>query len=568
MLSEWCVQEKGKQNRPAVWLQIPRRILLLLIAFGVTLLLLRGARDVIKLPPGSHEIDWAISRMTQQPVSKVIGKFTENTLILLGGALAVMVIVAAIQVSIAQLVHMLESRSGALGSALKGIGRLVVFAWSAAPVICLGTILLLFAIRTQTLPIGGMYNIAGEKKLADLLRHMLLPLVTLTALASMLTAQSLARALTLLPTHKVRWLILLGMFRGLGVLLGQTGGLVSASILVEIIFSWPGLGRAAQNAISAFDWPVLFGILGVYAAIILVGRLLSELFFWLERLLFEQLSIGQEKPVGWPRTARVIWVVVALLFLLLPCVLGVAGALIGKEKAVEIDIESSMSEPSAEHLLGTDRLGRDLLARVLYGGFVSLGTSALVAVSVTLMAGVWGSLVGYLRSLRTWWSESLADLLLLPADVWLMMPILLGAALLTLLWTSDRESVWGLTVIVCVIGVLPRAARAGAVLWMSRARWQSVWISIAAGLGALWLGSLFAALSLLAGLDFMGLGVRPPLPSLGGLLQEMLLTLFMGDLGLAIPAVVLGVCAIALYIAADALIGFFNSKEVMAKFNG
>ncbi len=60
MLSEWCVQENGKQNRPAVWLQFPRRILLLLIAFGLTLLILRGARDVIKLPPGSHEIDWSI----------------------------------------------------------------------------------------------------------------------------------------------------------------------------------------------------------------------------------------------------------------------------------------------------------------------------------------------------------------------------------------------------------------------------------------------------------------------------------------------------------------------------
>src|SRR5215216_4935150 len=53
------------------------------------------------------------------------------------------------------------------------------------------------------------------------------------------------------------------------------------------------------------------------------------------------------------------------------------------------------SAPSGEHLLGTDTLGRDLLARILYGGRISLMVG-LVASLVALFIGVtWGAIAGY-----------------------------------------------------------------------------------------------------------------------------------------------------------------------------
>jgi ABC-type dipeptide/oligopeptide/nickel transport system permease subunit len=87
------------------------------------------------------------------------------------------------------------------------------------------------------------------------------------------------------------------------------------------------------------------------------------------------------------------------------------------------------------------------------------------------------------------------------------------------------------------------------------------------GLGVLFLGSLFGSLGLLSALDFLGLGAQPPLPSLGGLVQAGMMTFGRGG-SEAVPAgLALWACAFALYTATDALIGFFYTKDAMARLN-
>ena len=180
-----------------------------------------------------------------------------------------------------------------------------------------------------------------------------------------------------------------------------------------------------------------------------------------------------------------------------------------------------------DYLLGTDNLGRDMFARVLYGGRISLTLStsavffaAAVGVLVGLAAGALGGRVD--------------DLVMRVADVQLAFPvIMLAIAIVAAVGTSP----------VALVGVL---ALSGWVLYARTVRAsvltirQLEYIDAARGLGAsdlrvvarhilpntmasiLVIGSSQLATMVLleSGLSFLGLGVQPPQPSWGLMLAE------------------------------------------------
>ena len=129
--------------------------------------------------------------------------------------------------------------------------------------------------------------------------------------------------------------------------------------------------------------------------------------------------------------------------------LAVAVAVLGS--AVPLDgtttVGMGFAPPSPDHLLGTDKLGRDVLARVLHGGARLLG----VALVATLAATAVGALLGFATAGRTRWSRGLAigiDLfVVIPSIVTLMVLVFgLGAGL-------------GTMVMVTVIATAPYTAR-------------------------------------------------------------------------------------------------------------
>jgi len=63
----------------------------------------------------------------------------------------------------------------------------------------------------------------------------------------------------------------------------------------------------------------------------------------------------------------------------------------------ELDVHSILIPPSSQHLLGTDRLGRDLLARLMYGGQVSIIIGVGSAFIASFIGLIFGSLAGYFR---------------------------------------------------------------------------------------------------------------------------------------------------------------------------
>jgi ABC-type dipeptide/oligopeptide/nickel transport system permease subunit len=563
-------------ERLARLLQFPRRVVLLLLAFGLLwllLLVLRGSLASIPLSERYPQASWDISLLMGQPVADMVLRYLPNTLLLVGAALALSLLGSLAAALIAVLVHKLEQYVGPLGSALKGLGRALAFALGAAPPAALALLLLLiFAIQLGWLPLGGLQAPGrSSADLGDVLRHLLLPALTLALLPKLLTGQAAARELTLPRLQDGGRVWLAGLCRWLGTAFGQVGGLLSAAVVVEAVFSWPGLGGLLFTAVINRDYPLLFGTPLALAAIVLVGRLLAELFRWLERLL-HPAPLAEPQPVPWRRLARTIYVVTALVLLLLPLGLTVAGLTVDSRAVEQMSGADRNKGPSAEHPWGADYFGRDVQARTLNGSLVSLGTAALVAAVVLLPALAGGALSGFLAARRSLWAESLADLLLLPADVLGLLPAL-PAALLLISWAGLRQGAEGLalsvlTWLVTALVLLPRAVRAAQTLWLGapvRRRWLTLGLF---GSGALFLGTLFAAFGLGIGLDFMVFAARPT-PSLGNLLAGELLY---GTFLLLLPSawIIAGLtcaCAFALYTAADALIGYFTDKGVMGRLN-
>ena len=230
------------------------------------------------------------------------------------------------------------------------------------------------------------------------------------------------------------------------------------------------------------------------------------------------------------KIARLIAIAVLLLTALL--VIG-AGSIApaGYEKQFR---ETPQAAPSAHHPLGTDDLGRDRWARLLYGMRVSLTLAPLAALFTTILAGLVGGIAGYFGG----WTERCCKLLI---DLFLSVPwlfLLITVRAVLPLNISPESSV---AVTFALLGMLGWAASARVICSGAKDLMKSefVWQAQAAGFSGFKLirlhllpnlrGALLAQFWISipvfiiaeANLGALGLGVAEPLPSLGSLLREL-----------------------------------------------
>ncbi len=182
--------------------------------------------------------------------------------------------------------------------------------------------------------------------------------------------------------------------------------------------------------------------------------------------------------------------------------------------------------PSSGHPFGTDELGRDLYARVVYGARVSLGT----AIAVVLLAAAVGIPLGLIAGYR---EGALDALLMRLVDVVLAFPaILLAMGLIAVLGQGWLNGAVAVTVV--SIPAFARLTRAS-VLAEKQREYVLAARTIGAGqgrimartilpncLGPLLVQAAFVATSAIlleAALSFLGLGVKPPTPSWGQMLS-------------------------------------------------
>lgn len=226
------------------------------------------------------------------PVTSLLRPRVENTLILAGAATLIAWLVAVpIGVWWAAWSGTWRDRMCAVGTS----GLLAV------PDLVLALGLLLFAVRTGYFPTGGMRSVGSADLSAwagalDLGRHILLPCAALVlAVFPVLVRHVRASVVETLaapfagtarahgiPRRRILWKqVLPAAANPLISLFGMSvGSLLSASLLVEVIMSWPGLGPLILEAILARDFYLVIGAVMMSTMLLLAGNLLADLLLY------------------------------------------------------------------------------------------------------------------------------------------------------------------------------------------------------------------------------------------------------------------------------------------------
>ncbi|WP_413700631.1 ABC transporter permease subunit [Psychromonas sp. KJ10-10] len=378
----------------------------------------------IEFIQGLFSGDFGKSFMGGTPVSQLIGISLPATLFL-----AFSVMIVSILISIPLGIQAAIKRNTWIDQAIRIfslIGLSFPNFWLALMLV------LLFSINLQWLPPSGMSDwssfILPAVTMAIILTATNVRLVR-TSMLETLQAQYImvARAKGLsenkvLYKHALRnCAIPLITYFGL-----QFGGLLGGIVIIERIFNWPGLGTLAFEAVSARDYPVLQAVITILSMLIVGVNLLVDIAYGLidprirngvENMLnvtviFKRdysLFKNLEFVLGFTLTATM-------------CVLVLSSDVIFDGLADKVNLTARLIEPfsNSAHLLGTDPLGRDVLARVVAGGAVSLQVGFLSVFGAVILGVFMGLISGYFRG---FWDIFVMRF----ADVQLALPFILLA---------------------------------------------------------------------------------------------------------------------------------------------
>ncbi|CAH1658992.1 ABC transporter permease [Chelatococcus asaccharovorans] len=235
--------------------------------------------------------DLGFSYQKRQPVYDLIMERLPATLLLAGVVIVVSLIIGIFVGAVS---------AKYAGRFVDGILRIFLMAFYAMPSYWLGLVLvLMFSVHLGWLPAFGIETMGGDPapmaRALDIGRHLVLPALTLglffAAIYARLTRAAMlevvnldfvrtARAKGISETrlfirHVLRnALIPVVTYAGL-----QTSALVGGTVLVETVFSWPGIGRLAYDALIARDNNLLIGIFIFTSVLVVIFNLLTDLLY-------------------------------------------------------------------------------------------------------------------------------------------------------------------------------------------------------------------------------------------------------------------------------------------------
>lgn len=234
----------------------------------------------------------------------------------------------------------------------------------------------------------------------------------------------------------------------------------------------------------------------------------------------------------------------------------------------EEQTENILSPPSNSHWLGTDNLGRDIFARLLYGTRISLGFSIILWLVSYCIGACVGAMQGYFIGSFDFLLERIKELAAI-------IPMLTMIILVTAITKS--QSFWMILSLVLIFGWMGMASQIRANVLSLRKR-EYCEASIA--LGGSHLRVLFkhilpnsltplitlspfaieSGVSLLAALDYLGFGLPPPTPSIGELMAQGRDNIQNAPWLLISPVVTLLLLLISISLIGQALRGAFDPR--------
>jgi peptide/nickel transport system permease protein len=266
-----------------------------------------------------------------------------------------------------------------------------------------------------------------------------------------------------------------------------------------------------------------------------------------------------------PRQTGRLGLGLGLLALVL--VVALLGPVISPYEPDEINAADALAGPSADHWLGTDNFGRDQFVRMAVGYRISLAV-AVAAVAIGMLAGVpIGLLAGYGRGI-------VDSVIMRPLDVLMAFPAILLAITVMAIFGS------GLGVLIIAIGVvyIPIIARVMRASTLETS--QQLFVEAARARGASSrrillrhvlpnsIGPVIVQASILLGigvlleaaLSFIGLGVKPPTPSLGVMLAEGREFMVTSTWIVAVPGIAIMVLVLTFNLIGDGLHSWLDPR--------
>jgi peptide/nickel transport system permease protein len=230
------------------------------------------------------------------------------------------------------------------------------------------------------------------------------------------------------------------------------------------------------------------------------------------------------------------------------------------------DFNISHAAPSAEHLFGTDRLGRDVLSRVITGARDVLVVAPVSAIMGVVAGTLLGLLMGYYRGI-------LDDILSRIIEAFLSLPVIL-VALLTLVVLGSSTAVVVLVVAVLFTPIVARTVRAAVLaeaqldyVTAARLRGESGAFIMVREILPNIVGPIVVELTVRIGyaiftvatLSFLGVGIQPPSPDWGLQIAEEYTNMISGRWWPTLfPALAIATVVVAVNLIADALASVFE----------
>jgi peptide/nickel transport system permease protein len=240
--------------------------------------------------------------------------------------------------------------------------------------------------------------------------------------------------------------------------------------------------------------------------------------------------------------------------------LAIFAPLLSPYSPFELHLEQGLSAPSIAHLLGQDKLGRDVFSRLLYGGRISLGVGIAVTMISVSMGIIVGSVAGFFGGRIDAILMRLVDIVLSFPGILLaiIMAAILGPSVLNVIvalsilgWGGFARVIRGQILVARCEDYILAATALG--LPPSRVILRHLLPNVIAPVIVEASFAMGHAIVAEASLSFLGLGIQPPMPSWGGMLSDSKSFLLLAPHLITVPGLIIMSVVISFNLLGDGL---------------